>query len=162
MLEKIEKFSALVGVPISIAAVFVAYLQLESAKIDARDSRTIQVVMDYLTSDVISKAKETINANTKEGSDYSQTPTNTKLQSSVRLILNYLETVSTGINNGVYDEKIACAHLRKVVEKQVTVHIKGQIVDGVTTANTKPFNENDYKSLVGVYNKWRDNSVCGL
>ena len=122
----------------------------------------MDVALQYLISDVMANAKKTINDNTSNGTDYSKTNTNSDLKKSVLLILNFLETVSYGIENGVYDEKLICSHLRLVVEKQYTVHIEGKTMEGVKKANPSPFSKSTFKSLERIYERWKDGEVCKI
>jgi hypothetical protein len=165
--EQIERACVIAGAIFTLSAVVIAYWQLGEMKraVDVQSSeskaaRSVDVAFQYLTSDVLSRAKEAINKATKNGTDYSGISTNAEAEAGVRLILNYLETVASGINNRAYDESIVCHHLRRVVEKQVQVHIKGQTLTGVVKANPEPMAESEYRWLVHYYERWKSSTVC--
>lgn len=168
-LEIAEKIAVIVGIPLGLISLLLAYLHLNSSiesvrqQInDSKSTRSMEVAFQYLTSDVMANAKKTINDNTNGGTDYSRMNSNADLRKSVLLILNFLDTVSSGIMNDVYDEKLVCSHLRLVVEKQVTVHIKGQTIDDVTKPNPSPYPETYFKSLVKIYDQWKNGEVCKI
>ena len=168
-LEKAEKLAIIIGIPLGLISLLIAYLQLSYSiegvrqQInDSKSTRSMEIVFQYLTSDVIASAKNIINSNTNNGTDYSKANSNPELKRSILLILNFLNTISSGIENGVYDEKLVCSHLRRVVEKQVTVHIKGQVIDGVTKSNPSPYPETEFTSLVTIYDHWKNGKVCKI
>lgn len=159
-LEVAEKVSALVGVPLTVIGLVFGYVSLSLQIEEVKDARSIEVALQYLTSEVLAGAKTTINERTANGSDYSSMKTDKELRRAVELVLNYLETISMGVRNNIYNEKTVCSHLRRVVEKQVVVHIRGQSPDGVSHRNERPYSENDFKSLVHVYGRWKDGGIC--
>lgn len=168
-LEKAEKIAIIIGIPLGLISLLIAYLQLSSSIegvrqqiSDSKSTRSMEAAFQYLTSDVIANAKKTINSNTNNGTDYSKANSDPDLKKSVLLILNFLDTISSGIENGIYDEKLVCSHLRRVVEKQVTVHIKGQVMDGIIKPNPSPYPETEFKSLVKIYDRWKNGEICKI
>jgi hypothetical protein len=88
-LDKAGTIAALAGVPISLAATGIAFLQLSSSinsvkvEIDhSRDLASMTVVETYLSSPELIEAKKIINEKTSNGTDYSTVPTDVGAQLS--------------------------------------------------------------------------------
>lgn len=93
-LEKAEKIAIIIGIPLGLISLLIAYLQLSSSiegvrqQInDSKSTRSMEAAFQYLTSDVIANAKKTINSNTNNGTDYSKANSDPDLKKSVYLYL---------------------------------------------------------------------------
>lgn len=179
--EKWSAIGSLIGASIALLSVGVSYSQLRSSihsneqqissneqqirslssqMKQAGDSVSMQAVTGYLNSPELIDAKKMINARTQNGTDYSAVPQDPELYNAVQAVLNYLQTVSTGIKNGVYNDTIMCNSLKLVVQKQVEVHIKGQRPTGVVKSNPGPFSATEFSNLNEVYERWNKSQSC--
>jgi hypothetical protein len=75
-------------------------------------------------------------------------------------VLNYLETVATGVNNRIYSDRLVCLSLKRVLMKQVEVHIRGQRPTGVLKSNPGPFAQTEFPGIVAVYDRWSKPESC--
>ena len=172
--EKWGAIGSIAAAVLAIVAVIVTYLQLDAsvssnfeeirvlkAQIaQSKASVTMQAVSMYLHSPQLDEKKRIINAGTKNGSDYSAVSDDKELYNAVQGVLNYLETIATGIESDVYDDRIVCQSLKLVVQKQVEVHIHGQHRIGVDVPNPRPFSESEFGNLVKAYKRWNQAGGC--
>lgn len=112
----------------------------------------------YVTDPSLQEAKRTINSKTSNGTDYSKAGDDAGLRQAILQILNYLETVASGLEHPkdgpAYLDEIVYNDLRDVIFKNVQVHILGQTPIGVTKGNPKTFPESEFRDLMKVYRRW--------
>ena len=163
-----------IGVVVTFIGVVISYQQLNSSISSnekeitvlqqqlhqAKQTITAQAVDGYLSKPQLINAKKIINTKTNNGRDYSSS-SNPELESAILSVLNYLETLATGVTTGIYDDSILCKNLKRVVRKQVEVHILGQRPTGVEKTNSQPFSATEFTNLVGMNDRWSKTEGCG-
>ena len=173
--EKVGAVGSAVGAVAAIVALAIGYFQLQAAvganqlQISSLEAQlassktfaTEQAIDGYLSKPQLIAAKDIINSMTKNGQDYSNVPEDGELNNAVIAVLNYLQTMATGIRNSSYDDLVMCRSLKRVVEKQVEVHIFGQRPTGVSITNPQPFSRSEFKPLVEMYQRWGALENCG-
>ena len=163
-----------IGVVATAIGVVVAWLQLSSS-IDGNAQQIIllktqlsqdknflstQAAEGWSSKPQLIGAKKIINSNTRHGRDYSSVASSPELNGAVVQVLNYLETLATGIKTSTYNDSILCNHLKMVVQKNVEVHILGQRPTGVDITNPAPFASSEYKNLLDMYKRWSNFKPC--
>lgn len=163
-----------IGVVLALPGLIISYLQLDS-EIEANEREisvlqqqlnqtkkviTAQAIDGYLSKPQLISAKEIINSRTRNGRDYSSIGSDPELENAVLAILNYLQTLATGVTTATYDDIILCKSLKRVVQKQVEVHILGQRPVGVDKANTQPFSKTEFGNLVAMNERWSQIQEC--
>jgi hypothetical protein len=121
--------------------------------------RTHELAIAYLNNSHLADAESRIRERTlKQGiSDYTSAQTDGALRNDILEILNYLETIATGTQEGFYSEQILQGHFKAMVLKAVRAFIEGESgeVDGekwISAGSLWP--ESTFPNLVKLYKSW--------
>lgn len=115
---------------------------------------TIKACERYDSDPAINHYVRAIWAKSQEGTDYTKHDENLH---DVIGFLNYLDSLSIGIYQGVYNEQIVSDHMRSTIYKAVKVFIKGESgeVDGRSWKTNKPLLKPDgFPCLIRLYESW--------
>lgn len=130
-----------IGVGTLAATVIIAVTALKQLSNQRRLNkiqRTVDAVRDYDTSPVIAEAERNIWEQSNHRLNYESVDEFDKLT-----LLNYLDSLAIGIEQGVYDDKIVNDHLGSIIQAAVEKFI-----------NTGQVPEDEFPALIKIYDLW--------
>lgn len=105
-----------------------------------REYRTLEAIQRYAFDPVLDAAIRRIRDASNEGEDYRRIQVK---KFDLVCVLNYLDTIATGIEQGLYIEDMVKDHMSPVFHKYVTEWIKSGIVG-----------ESGFRALVELHGGW--------
>lgn len=142
-----EKLNAIASFGTMILTLFLgvfAVAQIVAAKIQNRQWRTLEICNEYERNQVIEGAARNIFEAKR-----SQSWNDPRLSRDATIILNYLDSVAIGVNQGLYIENLAKDHLQYIVKEHVNVFL----VQG----NNLGLSRSHYEKLCEMHEKWSKN-----
>lgn len=125
---------------VTILVVVVGLQQISVAREDARNNRTLTVVDRYDFDPILDACLKGLRAAREAKS--------APVRGDVITVLNYLESIAIGIEQGVYDEKLAKEHMEYIVVKTYERYL------GPGAAKIADLNPVNYIPLTRLYTKW--------
>jgi hypothetical protein len=116
--------------------------------------RSLDVVNTYVIDPVLAHAKKELYIGTKGLSDYSIVTAGSELRFHVRTVLNFLESFSTGIEQGLYNEVLLRDYFKNLLIRATRVYILGSFPDNPTLCVAAKFDKENFPSLIRIYNRW--------
>jgi len=143
----------------TIALVIVAQRELSQIpeQIRIQDERqrkwaTVEACDAYVTDPVIYQASKNLWVASQNGTDYSDKDAIDA--HDVATLLNYLESLATGVEQGVYVEEIVRDHFEGIMTKAVLVFIQGKSSEN-WRASDPYFPEEAVPGLMTLYMRWQ-------
>ncbi|MEO1193248.1 MAG: hypothetical protein AAFY02_15905 [Pseudomonadota bacterium] len=97
-------------------------------------------------------AAKTLSTKTNYGTDYTSPDLARDLD--LKFVLNQLESVALGIDQGLYIDALAYDHLHEMVKKMVRVLIKREAEPGTLPPTSTLFSAEQLPHLVRCYDRW--------
>lgn len=151
--------SSITAIGTLIAAIIAVFkLSNISKQIEITNKREIKWKTEatyeiYRSSSMFKKVTESIFEKSKNGTDY----TNFEYDHNVLYLINYLESIAVGVEQGIYNEDMMKDYLKEAVYKSVKVFLLGlggDLKGRSWTANKSVTYPNEQPNLMRLYKKW--------
>lgn len=156
--EIVTAFAAIVTALATIslavfAAIQILQLRQEMAIQEDRERRliTIEACTRFVSDPIIHEASRRLWDASDGGTDYTL---ETVDRHDVITVLNYLDSLATGIEQDIYIEEIVRAHYEHFVAKAVVALVRGESSEPHWKADTQFAPEEQIKNLIAVHNRW--------
>jgi hypothetical protein len=130
----------------------IAWLQIWSVREENRKTLTLQACGQYDTNEIIFRChKALIDAKgSKAQDDAALLEKAVSLRIEILTVLNFLDAIAIGINQKIYAEKLARAHIKPIMRK----HVAELIDSGVLEILDCP--REGFAALIAIDNKWKN------
>jgi hypothetical protein len=156
--EQLTAWSSLASAIATVALVFVgfgsavlAFRSIWSAQEENRKWNTLNVCAQHEFSGTVSAAVRALENAFAAADGVPNREACRRLRVDAYTVLNYLDGIAIGVNQGLYIEDLAKDHLRTIV------HLKVHDLLETTFAQDAPLDKQDWNFLVGMAEKWRKN-----
>lgn len=129
----------------TLLLVLVARHQINSLREENRKAATLTACANYDLNPALYESVKCLWAARRSG-DLDRDPE--KYLTQLAVVLNYLDGIAIGIDQGLYIEGLAYDHVQAIV----SCHVKGYIESGLTRKAGIP--SEDYWRLVALHTKW--------
>jgi hypothetical protein len=129
----------------TLSLVAVGYFQLRSVRAESRKSRTIEVCNRYDIEPVLDKSLRAV-AVAKDSGDLAKNPQKYRLD--VDNILNFLESIAIGVEQGLYDKDLVKDYMQPIMRRHVAELIESGIAKAISAG------PNDFKALEKLDKDW--------
>jgi hypothetical protein len=143
-----EEWTALGTVSIAILTLFLVVagiIQLRRVRSESRKTLTLQACTNYEFNAVIYHCIRRLRDAADSG-DLENNPR--KHRTQIATLLNYLDGIAIGVNQGIYSEEIVWDNLHAVIQN----HMKQYVYSGLLAK--AGYSVDDYKQLVDLANRW--------
>lgn len=154
----VEAIATAVSALTSIALLYVAAKQLPliARQIEIQGERerkwaTVNACNRYVSDPILHEIASRIWKASDEGTNYTKPDSINK--HDVAFFMNYLESVTIGIEQGLLIEQIVKDNFEGIINKSVKVFLKGESGPD-WKADKKLFPESDFPCLMKYYDKW--------
>jgi Domain of unknown function (DUF4760) len=141
----------MIGALTTVGLFAVAWYQIRAIRNESRVERTLAVCSRYESDATVERCVRTLRNALATGGDYKADPC--KYQHETIMVLNFLDTLAIGIDQGVYDDRLARDHMEAIVRKWMEVLLEP------TKAKELNIPTNDYKCLNGLWSRWNQNKM---
>jgi hypothetical protein len=135
--------------PTTIATALLAIIgwwQIQSLRKENKLDRTLTACVRYESDQVVEGAVKTLRVAWEAGNFVAADHAH-----AINMLLNYLDTVAIGIEQGVYDEKLAKDYLQGIVALQTGRYLNTMTMDAIKMRTT------DYNHLEKMARTWAEN-----
>jgi hypothetical protein len=140
---------ALVAIGALVAAFVgarIAWMQIKRSEMENRKWKTLDICAQYELNHDLSEAANYLRKFYFDGSQKDLDAT----KAAAKLVLNYLDGIAIGVEQGLYIEALAKDHLRAIVRG----HVRGIFGSGRTILN-----EDDFEKIIAMNSKWTANET---
>ncbi|MBA7528582.1 hypothetical protein ES705_20770 [subsurface metagenome] len=149
----------------AILALIIGYFKLDQYMKDRKSRfesevkwKTEKAYENYKISECLTRATNSIFKKTADGTDYSKIEFNY----DVAVVINYLESIAIGIDQGIYNEKMIRNYLEGAIYKATKVFLLGEGGDyrgRKWKASKVMIKPHEQPFLIKLYNKWFEKSI---
>jgi hypothetical protein len=129
----------------------VAWYQIQAVRKENRVERTLAACSRYESDVTVESCVRALRHALAAGGDYNANPR--KYQHEAIIVLNFLDTIAIGIDQRVYDERLARDHMKAIVKKWMELLLEP------TKAKELDLPEDDYRCLNGLWSRWNQSEM---
>jgi hypothetical protein len=118
----------------------IALEQLKAVRDEAKSNRTLAAVDRYDFDPILDACLKGLRTARENGTPF--------VRGDVVMVLNYLESIAIGINQGIYDEELAGEHMRYILVRTYERYL-GEKAPAIADLDPK-----NYIPLTDLYTKW--------
>jgi len=141
----------MVGALTTVGLFVMAWYQIQAVRNENRVERTLAACSRYESDATVERCVRALRHALATGGDYKENPT--KYQHEAIIILNFLDTIAIGIDQGVYEDLLARDHMKAIVKKWIELLLEP------TKAKDLEIPADDYKCLHDLWSRWNRNEM---
>jgi hypothetical protein len=127
-----------------------AWYQIQAVRNENRIERTLAACSRYESDATVERCVRTLRNALATDGDYTANPS--KYQHEAIIVLNFLDTIAIGIDQGVYDDPLARDHMKAIMRKWM-------VLLEPPKAKELGISVDDYQSLIGLWDRWNLNEM---